>query len=124
MKHVNRNAWTAAIGIIATINLFLFAYFLMDVTERLLHHRSVKPAYTTERTDAPVSDFGDSESGENLSRYDVFLEWHLVHVERSGNFIVETYQEFEVYKDGKETVKTVATPHYQYLRYWDEEKRP
>lgn len=116
MKLAKINKITIITSIVVLINLSLAAHFLLTRTS--LFETNTAPAYILDRTNVPAGEFEALEGNEALSRYEVYLEWRLVSEEKDGNFIVETYQEFEIYKDGKETARVVATPNYQYLRYW------
>ena len=47
------------------------------------------------------------------------LQWRHVKTENVDDYQVETYQEFQIYKDVRDrVVKIVSLPHYEYLRYW------
>jgi hypothetical protein len=47
-------------------------------------------------------------------------EEKLVHKEKVNGYIVETYREYEVYKDAEGNVKKeVPTSQYDELKYWD-----
>ncbi|UOY94220.1 hypothetical protein MUG87_09060 [Ectobacillus sp. JY-23] len=47
-----------------------------------------------------------------------FLESKLVKKETVKGYVIETYQEYEVYKDALgNVVKSIPTSNYQYLRY-------
>lgn len=78
---------------------------------------ALKPAYFLEKQHSTVGAF-HSDTGEEIRTEAVFLEWNLVDVSQEGPFEIETYQQFEIHKKGKNIVNKVATPHYQYLRYW------
>lgn len=110
--------------LIAVMNLCFVIFIVKDGIDEQQRSaffvRETKPAFLIEQLHVPTSDFNNDSEEASLSRYAVYLEWKLVNVQKDGNYIVETYQEFEIYKDGKETKKIVATPNYQYLRYWNE----
>ncbi|MFC5774585.1 hypothetical protein [Ectobacillus antri] len=60
-----------------------------------------------------------TESSEQLE-HDIlfFLESKLVKKETIKGYVIETYQEYEIYKDALgNVVKSIPTSNYQYLRY-------
>jgi hypothetical protein len=53
------------------------------------------------------------------NNYTVILDWKLAETRKDGGYTVETYREFEIYKGPQnQTVKTIPTNHFKYLRYW------
>ncbi|UOQ45599.1 hypothetical protein MUN89_06565 [Halobacillus salinarum] len=47
------------------------------------------------------------------------LEMYLERKDQVGDYIVETYREYEIYKDTNGTItKKVPTSNYNYLRYY------
>jgi hypothetical protein len=70
--------------------------------------------------DDPDADATGAVGRKQVSNYAVTLQWGLVDTKLDGDYRVETYREFEVYKNNKgEVVKTVPTENYNYLRYWN-----
>ncbi|MGX6443374.1 hypothetical protein ACWM35_09165 [Neobacillus sp. K501] len=50
------------------------------------------------------------------------LEQRLVHTEKTNGYIVETYQEYEVYYDEEGTIiKSVPTSKTETVKYWDKD---
>ena len=59
------------------------------------------------------------ESEEALDDYT--LEMILEKTTVEGDYVIEEYREYEVYKDENgEIIKSVPTSHFDYLRYYDE----
>jgi hypothetical protein len=51
-------------------------------------------------------------------------EERLVKKEKTGGYIIETYQEYEIYKDKDGNItKKVPTSQYDELKYWDYKKK-
>lgn len=47
------------------------------------------------------------------------LQWKLEDIRVEGNYEIEAYREYEIYKNVQgEIIETRATDHYEYLRYW------
>lgn len=65
----------------------------------------------------------DDEPSMPTSAFAVHLEWRLVDTNQDGTDLVETYREFEIYKDHRNrVVKEVPTEYYRYLRYFTAEE--
>lgn len=57
-------------------------------------------------------------SKNEYKQYSLFTQWKLSGYYKDGNYLVESYQEHELYKDEKgKIVKTVPTDNYKSLRY-------
>lgn len=61
---------------------------------------------------------GNMENEISVPNESMSLEKELVSKDIMDGYIVETYQEFEVYRDPKgEIVRSIPTSNYDYLRY-------
>jgi hypothetical protein len=75
---------------------------------------NINYSYTAEQaaTAQPMSKSVSSDTPDT--------EEKLVKKEKQNGYIVETYREYEVYKDGEGNVtKEVPTSEYDELKYWD-----
>ncbi|WP_100330624.1 hypothetical protein [Bacillus xiapuensis] len=88
----------------------------LDFSSRLLLDEEKEAA-----APKPASMFAAAEPSEEALPYQppVFeLEEKIVDIEEIGHRIVETYREYEIYRDGHGRIqKTVPTSHYTYLYY-------
>ncbi|MBO8170789.1 MAG: hypothetical protein H0Z33_02740 [Bacillaceae bacterium] len=47
------------------------------------------------------------------------LTWRLIETSVKGDYQIETYREYEIYKNSEgDVIRTVPTEHFEYLRYW------
>ncbi|MBM6618751.1 hypothetical protein [Bacillus suaedaesalsae] len=61
---------------------------------------------------------GGNMENEVVSNENMTLEKELISKDIIDGYVVETYQEFEVYRDQKgEVVRSIPTSKYDYLRY-------
>lgn len=68
--------------------------------------------YSANTEDAEVSSSLEELYGTPI------LEYKLEDTKEEDGFLIETYREYEIYKDKNgEVVKTVATDHTQFLQY-------
>jgi hypothetical protein len=59
-----------------------------------------------------------SQTDESESDLKFDLEEKLVEKKTAGGYIIETYREYEIYKDDKgNIIKSIPTSNYNYLRY-------
>jgi hypothetical protein len=75
---------------------------------------NINYSYTAEQAASaqPMSKFVSNDTPDT--------EEKLVKKEKQNGYIVETYREYEVYKDAEGTVtKEVPTSEYDELKYWD-----
>ncbi|PLT29610.1 hypothetical protein [Peribacillus deserti] len=94
--------------ILCTAGLLAFAAFME--TPGILQEKD---------TSSMQAVYGPSEDEETSKETEVpILESRLIHTEKEDGYIVETYQEYEVFKDksGNE-IKSVPTTKVEYLRY-------
>ncbi|AHD06945.1 hypothetical protein ABNB59_02150 [Paenibacillus larvae] len=70
--------------------------------------------------DLPAGVTSDSDSSENkYEQYSLYTQWKLAKNYKDGNYLVEAYQEYEIYKDERGNImKTVPTENFRYLRYY------
>jgi len=60
----------------------------------------------------------DNEETEETEEYIPIYEYRLDKTEEHDGYIVETYREYEIYKNEKgKIVKTIPTENYNYIRY-------
>lgn len=67
----------------------------------------------------PTGGFDDSDDppGE-LKQVDLFTKWQLTDSYEEGEYLIQAYQQFEIYKDSQgNIIKTVPTENFNYLRY-------
>lgn len=85
-----------------------FAYF----GNELLNEQTLVPASA-----GPQSQTDESEYDMNFD-----LEQKLVEKKTVKGYVIETYREYEIYKDAKgQVLKSVPTANYNYLRYKSKE---
>ncbi len=62
----------------------------------------------------------DSQESEEAEAQDFTLEMMLEDKSRVDGYIVETYREYEIYKnENGEIIKKVPTSNFDYIRYYD-----
>jgi hypothetical protein len=68
--------------------------------------------------DVPVIHFNFEDNEEESKTHIPILEYRLDKKEEIDGYIVETYREFEIYKDenGK-VIQTIPTENYEFIRY-------
>ncbi|PLR97544.1 hypothetical protein [Bacillus sp. T33-2] len=60
----------------------------------------------------------DSQTEDDTGSSIPSLEWKLEKEEESDDYIVQTYREYEVYKDSDgEIIKSTPTSNFEFLRY-------
>lgn len=92
------------------VTLAVIAYFETDDIE---FERQTTIPIGVDRT-VPVN--GQSEEME--TSLNPVLEYHLESTDLDDGYIVETYREYEVYKDKKgNVIEAIPTANYEYLRY-------
>ncbi|MFY4774502.1 hypothetical protein [Metabacillus sp. RGM 3146] len=85
------------------------------------HAHEMSTALSDEQDAVPVFNYS-SEKEEVPKQTYSSLDERLVNTSEADGYIVEKYQEFEVYKDSKgNVVKSVPTSNYNYLRYKKDE---
>ncbi len=60
-------------------------------------------------------------AGGDETEHDLIMElqWKLEETKIEGDYEIEAYREYEVYKNAEgKVIETRATEHYEYLRYW------
>ncbi|MFS0861898.1 hypothetical protein [Fredinandcohnia sp. 179-A 10B2 NHS] len=96
----------------------LFIIFVIGVIESddVIHYKNaivVSDLPANEEVNAPV------EEDEALEGLIPTLEMELVDKEVIAGNTVETYREYEVYRnEDDEVIKKVPTDNYEYLEYW------
>lgn len=112
--------WVWVTAFLAVLNAALLTGIVGDPEfPKFGHGPAYGPDYILEVEDVPASSMEEANVEEvGMRQYAVFTEWMLVDAWVDGDYEIEEYQQFKVYKDGDRTVQTVATPEYQYLRYW------
>ena len=92
-------------GIFALVFLASIQLIMVEMENRMQEPEAV-PAGSL-KSEGQLSDFGIPS-----------LEWYLVSRETEDDYIVETYREYEVYRDMEgEIIKKNSTDHYDYIRY-------
>jgi len=62
----------------------------------------------------------DSQESEEVEAQDFTLEMMLEEKSKIDGYIVETYREYEIYKnENGEVIKKVPTSNFDYIRYYD-----
>ncbi len=122
------NVVSALIVFVLIVNLFL----ILKIAAPDGHHqlsRIIKPnAAFIVQDEFIVPASADRQQSEATSgeirpkNESVSLEWQLIGTGYDGQYSVETYREYEIYKDEHDRViKSVPTSHFNYLRYWQPE---
>lgn len=95
------------------LKLALFGILLLGVIELTLNE-----VFKNTLSDEAVT-VTSFKSEEDMVQENIpSLEMHLVSQEEVNGYIIETYQEYEVYKDQNgELMKEVPTANYDYMRY-------
>jgi len=63
---------------------------------------------------------GETEESEEAAAQNYTLEMMLEDKTKVDGYIVETYREYEIYKnENGEVIKKVPTSNYDYIRYYD-----
>lgn len=81
------------------------------------HFPEMRTTISDEQDAVPVFNYS-SEKEEAPKQTFSSLDERLVDTSETDGYIVEKYQEFEIYKDSKgNVIKSVPTANYNYLRY-------
>ncbi|MGE8206394.1 hypothetical protein ACQKP0_17945 [Heyndrickxia sp. NPDC080065] len=100
----------AAIFIICTL---IFLAYLNGKTENDL---------SNVHTSIPV--FNDEQEETTEEGVNPIFEYKFIDSKKEDGYVIETYREYEVYKDRNGTViKTIPTKNYNYLKYKITEKQ-
>lgn len=119
--HKKSNLFSALMVLFIFINLALLVMIIAPPGHYALSN--VTSSIETFDEDLPegaqLTTFTLGEEEQAANNLTMILEWRLVDSAIQGDYTVETYREYEIYKnDQGKTVKTVPTSNYDYLRYW------
>lgn len=126
MKNKYANKKWVFIGLVTFFNILLAVlimnrhdFFKSPSTEETAPS-FVGKVETVSKSDLPAGVTSDSETSENkYKHYSLYTEWKLAKSYQDGDYLVESYQEYEIYKDERGTlIKTVPTDNFKYLRYY------
>ncbi|MCD7032676.1 hypothetical protein LRR81_00440 [Metabacillus sp. GX 13764] len=81
------------------------------------HLPEVHSSFAAEEEDVPVFNYSEEPAEKAAETYSS-LEDKLVGTEEKDGYVIEKYEEYEIYSDEKGNVtKSVPTSHFSYLRY-------
>ncbi|MFC3885685.1 hypothetical protein ACFOU2_20295 [Bacillus songklensis] len=111
------------------LNIYLLSSFLIIlVVISYFDHSSwklldgINPVLLTEQDSVPTAAESKEEKEQPIQTQNFELEEKLVDKEEVDGYVVETYREYEIYKDQKGNIKKVIpTSNYNYLRYKKDE---
>lgn len=116
------------IYLIVVIALVALSSYIESPESPFYHPNDQETSYpllpSAEDTDTIVSKEVDSKATGTLleEAFPAVLELKLEKTELMDGYIVESYREYEVYRNEAGTVlKSVPTDHYEYLKYLDED---
>ncbi|OIK13272.1 hypothetical protein BIV60_14385 [Bacillus sp. MUM 116] len=105
-------SFTQFTSILALFFLLAFAAYLDSPFSFINKNHSYTATAIKQKVARPVT-AAPSDEGPDL-------EEKLEKVEKVDGYFVETYQEYEVYKDDKgKVIKEIPTDHTETLKYWD-----
>lgn len=100
------------------IILFIVAWYVDSSSQKLLDETNPVSLAEQEEDNEPAIAAAEEQPSLPHQPQNFELEEKLVHREEVDGYTVETYREYEIYKDQKGRVtKSVPTSNYDYIRY-------
>jgi len=97
--------------------IVLFILLLLAVSS-YFHHAFFFNEQPSSSNYLPVNQLIIEEDMEEMEEYIPIYEYRLDKTEEHDGYIVETYREYEIFKNEKgKIVKTIPTENYNYIRY-------
>lgn len=82
-------------------------------------HYNLSNIINTTNATQPVLGMGDNHDMTDRQDLQMILEWRLEDITVNGDYEIQKYREFEIYRDNEgHIIKTIPTHHLEYLRYW------
>ncbi|WP_378933984.1 hypothetical protein [Metabacillus herbersteinensis] len=127
-KIINIIGWGTVLGMennskIGNVGIAVFLVIFIGIlafleSPQMLEKEDISASFpvVASETDTPVSD--ETEEEKVISSHIPILESRLVDRTEVDGYIVETFQEYEVYKnENGEVLESVATENFDYIRY-------
>ncbi|MFC0272057.1 hypothetical protein ACFFIX_11405 [Metabacillus herbersteinensis] len=114
---MENNSKIGNVGIAVFLVIFIGILAFLE-SPQMLEKEDISASFpvVASETDTPVSD--ETEEEKVISSHIPILESRLVDRTEVDGYIVETFQEYEVYKnENGEVLESVATENFDYIRY-------